>query len=420
MAINAGGANTTYEGVDYQADRYSIGGTAHSTTDDINGTSEDALFQSERYGTFEYRIPVTEGSYSVTLHFAEIYETQAGARSFNVTIEDQTVLTELDLFSLAGHDGLYTYNAEALAVTDGSLNIAIETVLGNGKISGFAVFSTDGELDTSGPTPGEPLAVVPSEGCAKPRPANLGSANSPLPITQYNDYYVKLPNNYDPNTPYKLTFVFHHSSSDTNGIIRWGENSSGLEQQGALGSSIMVYPRARQTSGSGWRGWDEPMFEPLYNKVTSELCVDKNRVFALGYSSGGDYTSLIGCEHGDKLTAIVPVATKDVAGYPLSAERRQCKDQVAAIVVHGTMDSAVGAQWGPATTDFYRSLNNCSSESDPIAGYTDNLSNCVKYRGCDAGGEVSFCYHSNPAYSNTYHGYPPFTGKLAWDYFSSF
>ncbi len=261
--------------------------------------------------------------------------------------------------------------------------------------------------------------VVSSEGCGS-APGNLGSSNNPLSITQYNDYYVKLPNNYDSNTPYKLTFVFHHSSSDKAGIISWGERSSGLVKEGALDTSIMVFPRARETSGSGWRGWDEPMFEPLYNKITSELCVDKSRVFALGYSSGGDITSVIGCEHGDKLTAIVPVATKNVSGFPLNVNQRQCRGQVSSIVVHGIKDSAVGAQGGPATADFYRELSHCSSESDPIPGYTDGLTNCVKYRDCDPGGEVSFCYHGNSAYNGTYHGYPPFTGKIAWDYFSSF
>ncbi len=419
VAINSGGGATVYEEIEFEADQFSTGGTPHSTQDNIMGTSEDAVFQSERYGAFSYQVPVTPGTYSVELLFAEIYETMAGARSFNVKIEGRTVLSEVDLYSLSGHDGVYTYQADSAAVNDGTLDISVESIVGNGKISGFVVYSPDGELKAPPPGPGGSLPVVPSAGCGKPRP-NLGTASSPIAITQYNHFYVKLPNNYDPNTPYKLTFVFHHSSSDTNGIISWGERSSGLEQQGALSTSIMVYPRARQTSGSGWRGWDEPMFEPLYNKVTSELCVDKSRVFALGYSSGGDYTSLIGCEHGDKLTAIVPVATKDVAGFPLNVSQRNCKDKVAAIVIHGAKDSAVGAQGGPATTNFYRTLNGCSAESDPVPGYTDSLSNCVKYRGCQAGGEVFFCNHNNPEYSNTYHGYPPFTGKMAWDYFKSF
>ena len=114
--------------------------------------------------------------------------------------------------------------------------------------------------------------------------------------------------------------------------------------------------------------------------------------------------------NGDKLTAIVPVATKNVSGYPLNVAERNCKGQVSAIVVHGIKDSAVGAEGEPNTTNFYRELNQCSADSDPVPGYTDSLSNCVQYRGCDPLGEVAFCYHSNSAYRGTYHGYPPFTG----------
>jgi Malectin domain len=54
---------------------YATGGQHYSPEPkpDINGTVEDGLYQRERYGEFNYTIPVPcNGKYKVVLHFAEI------------------------------------------------------------------------------------------------------------------------------------------------------------------------------------------------------------------------------------------------------------------------------------------------------------------------------------------------------------
>jgi len=43
-----------------------------STSQPIEGTIEDALFQSERWGEMAYEIPIGVGEYEVRLYFAEI------------------------------------------------------------------------------------------------------------------------------------------------------------------------------------------------------------------------------------------------------------------------------------------------------------------------------------------------------------
>jgi len=139
--------------VTYQADKYSDGGTPNSTTDMIAGTTADALFQTERYGTYSYKVPVTTGTFTIKLFMAEIYQTTAGARSFNVSVEGQVVLSNLDLYSQAGHDGAYEYVVEDVRVTDGTLNIALQSVVDNATLAGFAIYSADGKLDTSQPPP---------------------------------------------------------------------------------------------------------------------------------------------------------------------------------------------------------------------------------------------------------------------------
>ena len=104
--INAGGpAFTDGAGNFWTADSNFTGGTPATVTSPINGTTDDALYQTERYGNpFTYTFNVPAGSYQVTLKFAETYTgiTAAGQRVFNVLINGSQVLTNLDIFSEVG------------------------------------------------------------------------------------------------------------------------------------------------------------------------------------------------------------------------------------------------------------------------------------------------------------------------------
>ena len=280
-----------------------------------------------------------------------------------------------------------------------------------GGSSGTGAAGTTG----AGGAGGKP-AANPSSGCGKANPA-VGSSGSPLMVSSHK-YYVKLPTGYDPATAYPMLFVFN----PTGNPITWAEQNAGYESNGAKAAAIRVYPHPLNES-SGWGASDVSFFQPLYDQVTAAYCVDKARVFATGESSGGDFSSILGCEHANKLRAVAPCATKDVASYPLNATTRKCTGQVTAIVIHGKNDSVVGPANGPKTRDFYVALNHCAATTPaptPVAGYTDTLSNCLQYQGCDAGFPVYWCNHTDPNYSNTNHGWPKFAANMTWSVFSSY
>lgn len=75
----------------------------------IAGTDEDEIFRSERNGLTAYKIYLPNGSYDVTLFFAENYFTSAGKRQFDVMMEGRNVFDDLDVFIEAGgaHIALY-------------------------------------------------------------------------------------------------------------------------------------------------------------------------------------------------------------------------------------------------------------------------------------------------------------------------
>ncbi|WP_437874322.1 alpha/beta hydrolase family esterase [Sorangium sp. So ce513] len=253
----------------------------------------------------------------------------------------------------------------------------------------------------------------PSTGCNKPNP-QTGSAQSPLTVAGHQ-YYVKLPTGYDASKPYPVMIMFN----PTGNPISWAEQNAGFEAAGPREAWIRVYPHPAN-SNSGWGANDVSFFQPFYDQITDNYCIDKARVFAAGESSGGDFSSILGCEHADKLRAIGPCATKNVPQYPLNANTRQCTGQVTSVVIHGKRDSVVGTENGPKTRDFYTQLNHCEATTTPVEGYTDDLSNCVMYQGCDDDYPVYWCLHGDPNYSNTNHGWPAFAPKFLWSLFSTY
>jgi poly(3-hydroxybutyrate) depolymerase len=259
---------------------------------------------------------------------------------------------------------------------------------------------------------GGKAAPQPSAGCSKANP-QTGTAQAPLTVSNHQ-YYVKLPTDYDASKPYPTMIMFN----PTNNPISWAEQSAGFEVTGPRETWIRIYPHP-QNSSAGWGAGDVAFFQPFYDQITANFCIDEARVFAAGESSGGDFSSILGCEHADKIRAIGPCATKNVSQYPLDATTRECAGQVTAVIIHGENDNVVGPENGPKTRDFYTALNHCGTSSMPVEGYSDTLSNCVMYQDCDDGYPVYWCQHTDPNYGNTNHGWPAFAPKFLYSLFSS-
>jgi hypothetical protein len=131
VSINAGGpAESNSGGGDnsFVADEdFSTGGTTYSVTNTITipasvatVAAPAAVYQSARQGTVTYTIPgLSAGtSYTVRLHFAELYFSAAGDRVFNVAINGTTVLTNFDIYATAKAN--YTAVVEQFTATANS------------------------------------------------------------------------------------------------------------------------------------------------------------------------------------------------------------------------------------------------------------------------------------------------------------
>jgi Malectin domain/Putative Ig domain/Secretion system C-terminal sorting domain/Ig-like domain CHU_C associated len=139
LRINAGGNSYA----SWQADSYFSGGAVYSNTTPIANTRDDALFQTEHWGSsFIYNIPVPkQGYYRINLLFAEIYHGVAnnnglGARVFNVEAEGITVLSNYDIFLAAGGPAkAVVEEIDSVLVMDGFLALNFTGIVDNAKIS---------------------------------------------------------------------------------------------------------------------------------------------------------------------------------------------------------------------------------------------------------------------------------------------
>jgi predicted heme/steroid binding protein len=140
LFINSGGAAHQYGSQQWTADKHFSGGSTFSGSTEIAGTENDNIYLTERYGNnFSYSIPLASGTYTVNLHFAEIFWSAAGKRVFNVNIENgKYVSNSLDIFALAGKNKAYI-KSYSVQVSDGALDINFSTVTDNAKISAIEI-----------------------------------------------------------------------------------------------------------------------------------------------------------------------------------------------------------------------------------------------------------------------------------------
>jgi hypothetical protein len=125
-----------FYGTDNTVDR----GTGHS----ISGTTDDRIYQTERYGLSGYRFDVGNGTYAVVLHFAETYLTGSGERVFDISIEGQLVLDNLDIYSEVGYSAALQKVFSGIIVQDGQLDIALASSIEQPEINGAEIFIAEG------------------------------------------------------------------------------------------------------------------------------------------------------------------------------------------------------------------------------------------------------------------------------------
>lgn len=113
-----------------------MGGKVYTTGNAIANTESDILFQSERWGDFYYLFDIPNGTYHVTLLFAELYRDNPNERQFGVRLEGNQVISQLDLAAVAGRDVAHVLKY-TIALQDGQFGVEVIQQMGDPKINGI-------------------------------------------------------------------------------------------------------------------------------------------------------------------------------------------------------------------------------------------------------------------------------------------
>ena len=128
------------------------------------------------------------------------------------------------------------------------------------------------------------------------------------------EYSIYVPASYDGTTNFPLLFNLH-GGGGTNSA--W-QVTSDMRPIADTADFFLVYPQARPDPSDGNSfNWipkvpgtfdDVPFFSSLIDTIASNYQIDQNRIYACGYSLGGDMTFELGCKLNNRIAAIAPVA----------------------------------------------------------------------------------------------------------------
>ena len=128
------------------------------------------------------------------------------------------------------------------------------------------------------------------------------------------EYSIYVPASYDGTTNFPLLFNLHGGG----GNIAFHIAIADMSPIADTANFIVVYPQARPDPSDGNSfNWiakspgtfdDVPFFSSLIDTIASNYLIDQNRIYACGYSLGGDMSFELACKLNSRIAAIAPVA----------------------------------------------------------------------------------------------------------------
>lgn len=187
----------------------------------------------------------------------------------------------------------------------------------------------------------------------------------------------------DPKTPAPVVFALHP----------FGMNAQYMQARAPVGrawpKAIAVFPDGLSRGGGGglapsWQGRpgelgdrDLAFFDAMLQWLDEKGCIDKSRVFVLGYSNGAGLAYLLACER-----------RAAVAGVAIAAGRLGCQPSAAKPVImsHGVADGTIGYGSAIESSKAWATVNGCAAPPKP------GVPGCVQAQACGSAA-VTLCTH---------------------------
>jgi len=222
-------------------------------------------------------------------------------------------------------------------------------------------------------------------------------------------YLLSVPNsNTNEANPRPLLIAMHGYGGRGAGMRRMFERDDRFADE-----YVMLYPDGAGNANTA-RGWnsghpeccgpalannvnDVAFIREMVSQTAQQTCIDLNRVYATGFSNGGDMAQRLACDAADLMAAVTSVAGRfDYHSTACPGTR-----PVPAVLYRGLRDLTVpykksllglaAIKTVPAMEGFEKigRNHNCRGEPDITLSNGDTI--CLTKSACDAGFEVTLC-----------------------------
>ena len=263
---------------------------------------------------------------------------------------------------------------------------------GSGDASG-GTESSGGSSGTAGTDGGE----VRSAGCGKTRTLQNGTITLQYDNASRN-YILRAPDSYDSSHAYRLVLAYAWSGGSSTDVANTNYFTfATLDGE----NTIFVAPNASNGAGS-WSSGDVEFTDAILAQIEDDLCIDKSRVFATGFSFGGGMAMALACTRADVFRAVAFFSGADLTGscpttltQPIAYYASQASEDANGM-------SPTNPMTGEMKQAQFAAVNGCTEEPSsttfPAAGQPHT---CTIYENCSEGHPTEYCVFNGP------HGWEP-------------
>jgi poly(3-hydroxybutyrate) depolymerase len=282
------------------------------------------------------------------------------------------------------------------------------------------VFASVGVADARpAPTPTDTGTLAASPGCGK-APTLTSGTHTIQSSGQNRSFILRLPDNYNNNTQYRLIFGYHWRGGTAGDVDSGGTDGYNWSYYGlrrlANNSAIFVAP---QGNGNGWAnpgGQDVTFTDDMIRRIENDLCVDTAQRFALGFSYGGGMSYSLACSRATTFRAVAVYSGAQLSGCSGGTQ------PIAYMGIHGISDNVLNISQGRALRDTFVRNNGCTAQSprEPAAGSRTHIT--TTYSGCRAGYPVVWAAfdggHGPGPIDGGGEGWRTWTSGEVWNFFT--
>jgi poly(3-hydroxybutyrate) depolymerase len=253
---------------------------------------------------------------------------------------------------------------------------------GNAGVGGSAGSGSGGSAGSGGETE--------SAGCGKTR--TLMNGRKTIQSGGGNrEYILRVPDNYDNTHPYRLIIAYHWLNGNASQVAEGGGSTEdpyyGLWDL-AENSTIFVAPEGLSAGWANSNGRDVDLTDAILEQIEEDLCIDKTRIFATGFSYGAGMSYALACARADVFRGVLLYAGAQLSGCSGG------NTPIAYFHVHGSNDSVLPISQGRQLRDHFVEVNGCTPQNPPEPANGSGTHTCTSYQGCSEGHPLRWCAHA--------------------------